>query len=490
MRADVRAPAISVLVQQDPDGVPLYTQLYRQLREHILNGTLAPGASLPSARTLASDLHLSRNTVESAINQLRAEGYVTRRVGAGTLVADTNEVVPFAHRRRTTHNESNGRPVPRAAPTLSSRGALLAEGGRAEIDSDRQTGPCSVDVVRFPARTWQRILAREARRGASALLNSGDPQGNRALRAAISEHARLTRGLACSAEQVVIVSSTQQALDLASRLLLTPGDTALVEDPGYPAARAVFASAGAVVHGIPVDDRGVQVDAFRRHPKARLLYLTPSHQYPLGVTLTLARRVAALAWANETGAWIIEDDYDSEFHYNGRPIAAMQGLDRNERVLYVGTFNKVLFPGIRLAYLILPTALVDPFVSARRLSDGGSPSLPQAALAEFMSAGHFAAHLRRAGRLYRQRRDLLVDCLEKAGLTIGPNETGIHLTVHLPQSVDDVALSAATAGHGLGVSPLSRYYLGPSAERGLLLSFGAATESEIRSDVAAIVALL
>lgn len=497
------------MIEPDREGLPLYTQLYRQLRQHILTGGLPAGCLLPSARVLAADLKVSRNTVEAAVDQLASEGFVVRRVGVGTRVLNVQEAAPFAERshrlapntvRRAAAPTSSAETTPAQhadrAP-LSALGETLLAGGQTEIDADRYMGACTTDVTRFPTRIWNRLLTRTVRAHGRALLHTGDLQGDRELRSAISEHARLTRGVQSTTEQVLILHSTQQALDLAARLLLAPGDVALVEEPGYLSARAVFAATGAQVHGVPVDAQGIDAERLGDHARSRLLYLTPSHQFPLGHTLSLSRRLSALAWAHENGAWIIEDDYDSEFHYVGRPIAALQGLDQGERVLYIGTFNKMLFPGIRLAYIILPNALVNAFLCARRLTDGASPPLMQAALASFLRAGHFAAHLRRARRFYESRRDVLIRHLrERCGprVTIGAADTGLHLTVHLPMGTDDRAIADAGAGYGLGVAPLSRYYVDwrdrATVPRGLLLSYGGANESSIRASIDAFAPLI
>jgi GntR family transcriptional regulator / MocR family aminotransferase len=483
-RARGFAPEIQIVTGASPDGTPLHTLIYRRLREHVLTGALAPGARLPSARTLASDLGVSRNTVEWAFGQLVAEGFVTRRVGAGSTVAESlAEAVPFARARpaiarETRHGAPGARP-----PRLSPRGALITRVGRAEIDADRDSGPAATHVAGFPRQTWSRLLARQARRGGVSILGSAPPQGLLELRQQIAEYAMLARGLRCEPDQVLVVSSTQQAIDLAARVLLDPGDDAFVEEPGYPGARAALLAAGAKVHGVNVDDDGLRADLLPAGVSGRrLLYVTPSHQFPLGVTLALARRLAVLTWAREAGAWVLEDDYDSEFRYDGRPLAALHALDSAERVLYVGTYNKVLFPGLRLAYLILPGPLVEPFAAARRISDGYSPPLAQAALADFMASGHFAAYVRQAREHYCERRDLLVARAERAwgdAVRLGPSSTGLHLVAHLAAGVDDRAIARAVEGSGLGVSALSRYYAGPRKPPGLLLSYGAATSAAI-----------
>lgn len=486
-RRAAAAPAIALPLRPDRAESPLYVQLYQQLREHILSGLLSEGRSLPSARTMARDLRVSRNTVDTAIGLLAADGFVTRRVGAGTLVSKPDRLVTSV--RPTLALAAAPPPTP---PSLSSRGTLLARCGDAEREADRRGLPSTVDVAAFPVAEWNRVLARSMRERGMRGLQSADPQGDHALRRAISEHVRLARGVRCTAEQVLIASSTQQALDLIGRLLIDPGDRVLMEDPGYPSARMAFEAVGATLGFLPVDRHGVDTDRLATERAARLLYVTPSHQFPLGVTLSLKRRMAALAWATARQAWIVEDDYDSEFRYDGRPIAALQGIDRAGRVLYIGSFNKVLFPGLRVAYLILPPALVESFVSARRLADGGSASFTQAALAAFVRSGRFAAYLRRMRGVYASRRDALVTRLEALApqLRVGSSDTGLHLVAHLPSAADDVALAAAASGFGLGVAPLSNYYASRERRRGLLLTFGATSPLEIAASVDALATML
>lgn len=501
VRRAAAAPAIALPLRPERADSPLYVQLYQQLREHILSGLLGEGRSLPSARTMARDLRVSRNTVDTAIGLLAADGFVTRRVGAGTVVASPDHIAPFGRRAKLETPQTARTPVrtstaaaraPSTAASLSTRGALLARCGDAEREADSRGLPSTVDVAAFPVAEWNRLLARSMRERGMRGLQTADPQGDHALRRAISEHVRLARGVRCSAEQVLIVSSTQQALDLIGRLLIDSGDRVLMEDPGYPSARMSFEAAGATVGYLPVDRHGAVTDKLASERAARLLYVTPSHQFPLGVTLSLTRRMAALAWARQRQAWIVEDDYDSEFRYDGRPIAALQGIDRDGRVLYIGTFNKVLFPGLRVAYLILPTSLVESFASARRLADGGSPSFTQAALAAFVRSGRFAAYLRRMRGVYASRRDVLVQRLEGLApqLRVGSSDTGLHLVAHLPSTADDVALAAAAAGFGLGVAPLSNYYASRTRRRGLLLTFGATSPLEIGASIDALAPML
>lgn len=476
----------------------LATRLYRQLRVHILEGALEPGARLPSARTLSTDLRLSRNTVEAALAQLVTEGFVVRRVGSGTVVADSlAEAAPFAAvHRRTTAARKHGDPrlpQPPATVLLPRRGREIERLGAAEIERDRGDRPCATDVRGFPLQTWTRLWSRTSRQAAMRLLGPSHPLGLYDLRQQIAEHAALSRGLRCAPEQVLVVSSTQQAIDLTARLLLDPGEPVLFEEPGYPCARAAFLAAGAAIDRAPVDDEGLMVD---RLPTAsrRVLYVTPSHQFPLGVEMSLARRLAVLRWASAAAAWVLEDDYDSEFRHDGRPTAALHALDQQERVIYAGSFNKTLFPGLRLAYLILPPALVDPFAAARRIVDGYSSPLVQRVLAEFMASGQFASSLRQARQHYAVCRETLVTHVQaewRDAVWLGPATGGSHVVAHLARGTDDLALSARLnsdqpGSDGLGIAPLSRYYDGSPARSGLLLSYSSSTPTGIARTIKAL----
>ena len=352
-----------------------------------------------------------------------------------------------------------------------------------EPQQSRALVPCLPALDAFPHATWARFTARRARRGGPDLLCYGDAAGWRPLREAIAAYLGTARAVRCSWEQVVVLSSTQQALSLAARLLLDPGDAVWLEEPGYLGARAAFLAAGARIVPVPVDDEGLDVDAGRAAaPSARLAYVTPSHQYPLGVTMSLARRLALLPWAQRAGAWIVEDDYDSEYRYAGRPIAAVQGLDRSGRVPYVGTFNKALFPSLRLAYLVTPPDLADAAVAARAISDGHPPLLAQSTLADFMGEGHFGAHLRRMRALYQERRDALLAAMAvhtSSRLRVGPADTGMHVTARLPAGVDHLALVARAVARGLEPRALSRHYLDPSVQPGLVLGYSGVLPAEL-----------
>ena len=465
--------------------VPLYRQLYDEVREAILGGRLGPGSRLPSTRDLAAELGVSRNTVMNAFLQLLAEGYLEGRVGSGTYVSRSLPDDLLRPRR----GAAGGTPrAPASTGTnvgVSERGELLAATpATATVRRGRprafRSGVPALDA--FPSETWARLAAQCWRAAPSYLLGYGDPVGYRPLREAISEYLGAVRAVRCSWEQVIVVSGSQQALDVCARVLLDPNDVAWVEDPCYPAARGALIGSGARLVPVPVDGEGIDVGAARA-AGARLVYVTPSHQYPLGVTMSLRRRLALLDWANRAGAWVLEDDYDSEYRYSGRPLSSLQGLDEHGRVLYLGTFSKVLCPALRLGYLIVPPDLVDAVAAARALVDRHSPLMEQAVLAEFMAEGHFARHVRRMRLLYAERRDALVEAAgrELAGLIeVGPAEAGLHLVGWLPEGTDAREASRRAAARGVETAPLEAYCIEASLRPGLLLGYAAFSEEAIR----------
>lgn len=433
------------LFQQSPQAVgTLRERLCAALRQAIHHGALNIGQRLPSSRVLAGDLKLSRVTVEAAYGQLEAEGYLQRRVGQGTFVAI------------------------RIAKSLPPQ--AFAAG--------------SPDLRAFPLALWKQLTAQRLRLQGESLLRYGDPQGYLPLREAIAAHVNQTRGVICDANQVIVLTSSQQALQLIATLLLDSGDSVWMEEPGYAGARNAFISAGAALTPVAVDGDGLRAEPSL--PEPRLIYLTPSHQYPTGAALSLARRLALLTLAEKQQAWIIEDDYDSEFHYDGLPIPAMQGLDRRGRVLYLGTFSKSLFPSLRLAYLIVPPTLVEAFVTARTVYDGHSAQLMQAVTAEFIRQGHFAAHIRYMRQLYHSRRDVLLAAVrEKLDhfATPAPAAGGLQLSVWLPPG-QEAALSRQARRLGILTPGLTAQYQTDQAQRdGWLLGFSALTPGEIRSAV-------
>jgi GntR family transcriptional regulator/MocR family aminotransferase len=342
---------------------------------------------------------------------------------------------------------------------------------------------------RFPHQVWSRLVGRHARasRGNLASLQYAEPMGHRPFREAVAEYLRTARAVRCEADQVMAVSGSQQALSLAARVLIDPGDFVWVEEPGYGGAHAVLKLRGARLVPVPVDEEGLDVSAgVERCPDASAVYVTPSHQYPMGMILSASRRLQLLQWASKTGSWVIEDDYDSEYRYGSPPIASLQGLDRDARVLYVGTFSKVLFPSLRLGYVVIPPDLVDRFAAVRDATDIFPPTFPQAVLADFIRQGHFARHLRRTRALYRERRDALVTALRREfgdAVQIVGDDAGMHLVATLPSVRDDREVSVRAARMGLWVMPLSSCYVGTPQRRGFVLGFAGAGVSEIRGGV-------
>jgi GntR family transcriptional regulator / MocR family aminotransferase len=337
----------------------------------------------------------------------------------------------------------------------------------------------------FPARIWSRLLHRRLRR--MPPLEYGDPAGYPPLRAAIAEYVSAARGARCTPDQVIVVSGSQQGLDLAARVLLDPGDEVWMEEPGYPGARSALLAAGATLVPVPVDDEGLRVtDGERIAPRARLAYVSPSHQFPLGTTMSASRRLELLRWATGAGAWVLEDDYDSEFRYSSRPLASLQGMDRDGRVVYIGTFSKTLAPALRLGYLIVPPDVAHAFAAARAACDRHSPTVDQAVLADFMTEGHFARHVRRMRSVYGERQAVLVEAVAESridGFEVRPTDAGMHLVGWLASGSNDAALSARLREAGVDASPLSRYALLPLARGGLVLGWAGYAPSEIRRGV-------
>ncbi len=435
-------------------SLPLQEQLYQRLRTAIAEGQLVPGEKLPAVRTLASELGVARGTVDVAYGRLAGEGYLLARGPAGTVVSPslrTDGLSARAPQRET--------PSTRQAAALEQR--------------PFQLGLPALDV--FPRALWARLTARSARRLSGNLLAYPDVFGLFELREAIASYLAVSRGVLCEPEQIVITGGYQAALDLVVRLLLRPGDEVWFEEPGYFLARLGLQAAGLALRAIPVDSEGLDVDEARRSaPHARLAVVTPGHQSPLGVALSLARRQSLLAWAADTGAWIVEDDYDGEFHYVGRKLPALKSLDIADRVIYAGSFSKTLFPSLRLGYLVVPNSLVRTFTEAKRIVFHGEPMLEQMVTASFISEGHFGRHLKRMRSLYATRREALaralVDTFGKE-IEIVARPGGMQLLARFPDRNDDAALASRAAAHGLAPTALSSQYLGRKREHGLLLGF-------------------
>ena len=470
-------------------SAPLYRQLYERLRTQILAGQLDTGARLPSTRVLASELGVSRNTTALAYELLLLEGYIESRVGDGTRVAHLQPGQLFQAKRNAKDQHTTDISGPQTS-VLARRGQLLVntpylEGVYAAGSSLFRVG--QPDVAYFPYEAWARLVARHARRSLQAVSLYQNAQGYSPLREVIAAHIGITRGVHCSPEQIILTSGSQGALDLVARVLLDPGDLAWVEDPGYVGARGSLLAAGARLVPVPVDQEGINVEIGRQRCRdARLAIVTPSHQFPTGVTMSLSRRLALLEWSREAQAWIVEDDYDSEYRFSGRPLEALQGLDSARRVMYIGTFSKVLFPSLRLGYLVAPPELLKGFLAARRFIDVHPPLLEQMALSDFIAEGHFERHLRKMRLLYLERRNALVDALTRELgdiLDVSVPEAGMHLVAWptLGMSIKGDALKATA--NGLHISLISQFSLRPLQRDGLLLGFASASPQELRAGV-------
>jgi GntR family transcriptional regulator/MocR family aminotransferase len=459
---------------------PLHRQIYEGFRRAILGRHLHSGQKIPSTRSLALELRVSRIPVLTAYAQLLAEGYFESRTGAGTFVSNSlpDKLLAVARRGAASPKVGSGTrrvsarchliPPFKAAPWLFGWGAFSV--GQLAFEE-------------FPFQAWSRIVNRYTRKVRVSALHFSDPMGSPDFRAAIAAYLRTARGVDCDARQIMVVSGSQQALEISARVLLDPGDSVWMEEPGYRLARQVFAISWCRLVPVPVDGEGLDVaEGIKRSRKARVAYVTPSHQFPLGVTMSAARRLQLLEWAERAGSWVIEDDYDSEYRFDSLPIASLQGLDRNARVIYTGTFSKTLFPSLRLGYVVIPEDLVNRFAAVRHAMDVYPAHLYQAVLADFLREGHFARHVRRTRMIYHQRRDALVENLRKE---FGPQleilgvEGGMHLTVTLPKGIADREITKQAAKQNLWLWPLSPCYFGGSPRQGFILGFGSTPAREI-----------
>jgi GntR family transcriptional regulator / MocR family aminotransferase len=473
-------------------GVPAYRWLYVSLRAEILHGRLRPGARLPSTRDLASQYRLARGTIVNAFEQLKSEGYVDGSVGSGTHVS---KVLPEKLLHVSFEHARLGPVASGHATKLVAQGNLQPMisdyGRRAKLFSGHESRPIrafranlpALDL--FPTTLWTKITLRCLRRISTRQLMGCDPLGHIPLRQVVAEYLSRSRGVRCVPEQVAIVSGVQEALDLTARVLLNPGDRVCAENPGYPGAVLAFQAFRAKILLAGVDNEGVEI---RRLPLqgVRLIYVTPGHQFPLGTTMSLARRLQLLAWARKSGATIFEDDYDSEYRYSGRPIPALQGLDGSGSVLYAGSFSKVLFPGLRLGYVVIPFALLHQFEAIQSLTSRHAPMLEQLVLSDFIAEGHFARHLRRMREVYAERLSVLLEeaRVRLAGLLeISSVEAGLQTAAWLCGGMDAESAAAAAAKRNVDVTPLTRYSQGRMAVQGLQLGFAAVDAKEIRRGV-------
>jgi GntR family transcriptional regulator / MocR family aminotransferase len=457
---------VSLIGRKDLSG-----EIYRQLRRGILEGRLRPGDALPPTRTLARSLNVSRTTVAVAYDRLLGEGFVTSRVGSGTFVGERGPRVGGNGRRSEAPGVLEARAIWNSIqlPTAFDRPARF----------DFRSG--IPDGSLFPHKAWRRLITHELRAEASGKAVYGDPAGHPALRAAIARHIGLSRGVEASADDVTITSGTQQALDVIARVLLAPGDRVAVENPGYPPPRRLFETLGARIIPVPVDRHGLVVSALPRN--IRLVYVTPSHQYPLGVPMSLQRRLALLSWAERNKAAIVEDDYDSEFRFRGRPVEPLKTLDTAGRVIYVGSFSKTMLPALRLGFVVTPPSLNAAVHKAKHLTDWHTSMLAQGALARFIDDGAFARHLRRMSNVYRVRYELVTKTLSRdfAGhLVLVPSAAGLHvsaLAVADHPGINRVATRASEAG--VAVQELSRFAVGEPRRAGLVLGYGGITTTDI-----------
>ena len=507
-------PPIEPPLSFNPAGIELdrrhglTRQLYQALRQRVLDGRLVSGTRLPASRDLAAALSISRNSVVRAYDQLYAEGFIEGRVGDGTYVAQLPQTPEAAKKLSTKVSTGFSTGLSPGlstnwldSPVISSSQVIHSAAlGRVENNHLPlpPTGPPRAFRVGvpafdlFPFDVWAKLNATFWRKPDLQQLCYGDPAGDERLRGLIAAYLRSSRGLQCTAEQIVITSGAQQAISLCAQLLVTPGDGVAIENPGYRAAGHAFAVAGARLHGVAVDSEGIDCAALNAIEQCRLAYVTPSHQYPMGVVMSLARRLELLAWAERTGGWIIEDDYDGEYRYSGAPLAPLAALDRSGRVLYVGTFGKVAFPALRLGYLVLPAGLVQAFARRRAVDVRHSEVSTQAVMAEFMAAGHFQRHVRRMRRAALSRRNALLaewpQGVEGVG-SVPAVAAGLHLTIPVQRVAREQALIAKAVSVGVEINGLSHYWLPDSCapvdqRAGLVLGFAAVPEAQISQALA------
>jgi GntR family transcriptional regulator / MocR family aminotransferase len=501
------SPALSMPF--NPAGIELdrrqglSRQLYQALRLRVLDGRLASGTRLPASRDLATALAISRNSVVRAYDQLYAEGFIEGRVGDGTYVAQLPQSAPSAKKLSTKVSTGFSTGLPTALSTILpnlpvvSSSKVIHSGAAQRLENNHLSLPPSgppkafrVGVPAFdlfPFEVWAKLNAAFWRKPDLQQLCYGDPAGDARLRGLIAAYLRSSRGMQCSAEQIVITSGAQQGISLCAQLLVEPGDAVGIENPGYRAAGHAFAVAGARLHGVPVDAEGIDCAALAQVGNCRVAYVTPSHQYPTGVVMSLARRLELLAWAERNQGWIIEDDYDGEYRYSGAPLAPLAALDRQGRVLYVGTFGKVAFPALRLGYLVLPAGLVEAFARRRAVDVRHSEVSTQAVMAEFMATGHFQRHIRRMRRAALSRRNTLLAGWPEniAGVGSLPSvAAGLHMTVAVESLAREQQLIELAASVDVEVNGLSSYWLpgsfsSPDWRAGLVLGFAAVPEEAI-----------
>jgi GntR family transcriptional regulator / MocR family aminotransferase len=477
---DVSAGIPPVIAIERHSARPLPRQVYDGFRAAILRGDLRPGQRVPSSRELAVDLHVSRFPVLDAYSQLLAEGYFESRIGSGTFVSNS-----LPERNAESKHPDDG---PAGSRRLGRRSSLFPR--FEELPWRYGWGAFGVHqpaLDQFPFDAWSRLITHHSREPRLHAIHHVDPLGLEPFRNAICDYLRTARAVHCEPHQIMVVSGSQQALEITARVLLDPGDSVWVEDPGYRLTRSVLQGAGCRLMPVPVDDEGMDVGVgMRRRSKARAAFVSPSHQYPLGSTMSASRRLQLLEWARRSGAWIVEDDYDSEYRYESLPIPSLQGLDTDFRVIYIGTFSKVLFASLRLGYIVIPPDLVERFMAVRFAMDIFPSYLYQEVLTDFMRDGHFGRHIRRTRALYNERRTALVKSIRELfgeQLKVHGAEAGMHMTVTLPNGYNDVEVATRAAKEKLWLWPLSPSYVKATAEQGFILGFGSTPANQIHQAV-------
>ncbi|MCW2249035.1 GntR family transcriptional regulator/MocR family aminotransferase [Azospirillum fermentarium] len=462
--------------------MPRHARIQRAIRQLILDGALGPGKPLPASRALAVSLGVSRDTVESAYAQLHAEGFIERRVGSGSFVAEMTDFTPGRRRPR------RGPPALNPAPDLSARGAAIFHGEGVRGTAVPRPFTQGVPETRtFPLQLWERLQRQVLKEAGTQALLQSDPQGAEPLRRAIADYVNLERGARATPGRVLVLTSSQQAMALCATMLFDPGDRIFIEDPVYAGARKAFDAAGLACVPVPVDRQGIAVERIIGDPHpAKAVSLTPSHQFPTGATLALDRRLALIDWAAQHHAWIIEDDYDSEFHYAGKPTACVQGLDPHDRTIYIGTFTKSLFPGLRIGYAVLPPQLVTPMTVARTLLDGHTASITQLTLARFMEGGHFGAHVRAMRGVYAERLGVLARLAgTHLSAFVEPRVPtgGLQMPCVLTGGLSERAALDAAHRAGIDLMGLSTLHAAGTGQAGFLMGFAAYTPAEIEAAV-------
>ncbi|UVL59723.1 PLP-dependent aminotransferase family protein [Pseudomonas sp. B21-032] len=466
----------------------LHQRIQRALRALILEGALSGGVKLPASRALAKSLGVARDTVENAYVQLQRDGYIVRRAGSGSYVPDNLGAQLRGSGQRRIKAGAQKRSDLEPGQGLSLRGrALFDNGGVSDQQVIKAFATGLPETRSFPLAVWERLQRQAVKDHRGNVLLHGDPQGSEALRKAIATYLNLERGAKVMPEQVLVLSSTRQALFLCAQMLVDAGKPILLENPGYFGAKKAFEAAQARIVPIDVDAQGIRTDLLRADQSgASCVYVTPSHQYPTGATLSLARRLELIDWAAQNGKWIIEDDYDSEFHYDGLPTACVQGLDCQQRTLYIGTFSKTLYPGLRIGYMVLPPELVAPFSAARSIIDGHTPQVLQLTLARFMDDGHYNAHIRAMRKLYAGRRACLLDAIGKhlAGVVTAMRPPGgLQIPCVLEPGWTEQHTMNLAARAGVQLPGLSRLYAGEHKQQGWLLGYSSLTASEIETAI-------